>query len=64
MKDNKFFRLYLINNKEEVNVKYFITFTFVGEYKEAPRLTLFKEFITKLKIKKDFEYLCGCIVHY
>ena len=61
MKDNKFFRLYLINNKEEVNVKYFITFTFVGE---APRLTLFKEFITKLKIKKDFEYLCGCIVHY
>jgi len=56
MKDNKFFRLYLINNKEEVNVKYFITFTFVGEYKEEDRLTLFKEFIKKLKRKKDFEY--------
>jgi hypothetical protein len=59
MQDNNFFRLYLINNKEEVNYKYFVTFTFVGEYKEAPiedRLTLFRAFIKKLKRKKDFEY--------
>jgi hypothetical protein len=59
MKDNNYFRLYLINNKDEVKFKYFVTFTFVGEYKEATlesKLNLFKEFIKKLKRKKDFEY--------
>ena len=35
MKDNNFCRLYLINNKDEVKLKYFVTFTYVGEYKEA-----------------------------
>ena len=59
MKDNNFCRLYLINNKDEVKLKYFVTFTYVGEYKEATlesKLNLFKEFIKKLKRKKDFEY--------
>jgi hypothetical protein len=57
--NDKLLRFYLKTNTEEVNFNYFVTFTFVGEYKEATlesKLNLFKEFIKKLKRKKDFEY--------
>jgi hypothetical protein len=57
--NDKLLRFYLKTNTEEVNFKYFVTFTFVGEYKEATleaKLKLFKAFIKKLKRKKDFEY--------